>query len=769
MKEKSKNAARTRREKENSEFYELAKLLPLPSAITSQLDKASIIRLTTSYLKMRVVFPEGLGEAWGHSSRTSTLDNVGRELGSHLLQTLDGFIFVVAPDGKIMYISETASVHLGLSQVELTGNSIYEYIHPADHDEMTAVLTAHQPYHSHFVQEYEIERSFFLRMKCVLAKRNAGLTCGGYKVIHCSGYLKIRQYSLDMSPFDGCYQNVGLVAVGHSLPPSAVTEIKLHSNMFMFRASLDMKLIFLDSRVAELTGYEPQDLIEKTLYHHVHGCDTFHLRCAHHLLLVKGQVTTKYYRFLAKQGGWVWVQSYATIVHNSRSSRPHCIVSVNYVLTDTEYKGLQLSLDQVSATKPAFPYANSIPTITDNRKGSKSRLSGTKSKSRTSPYPQQYSGFHTERSESDHESQWGGSPLTDTASPQLMDPTERPNSQHHDVSCAYRQYSDRGALCYGFAVDHSRLADDRHFQSQTCEGGRCEAGRYFLGTPQPGREAWWGSRSGLPLTKSSPESREAYESNMPHITSIHRIHGRGHWDEESVVSSPDPGSASESGDRYHSEQYQGSPHEPSKIETLIRATQQMIKEEENRLQQRKSTPDQLVSMNGAGKKHSVCFTNYHQQQQLREACRVPSITTTPPCEHTQQQRDGKLMSPQENDYDNSPTTLSRINSPGSDRMSKSGLLLAKDYFHSDISPHQTPGDHQPTSSPNYYTSHRQYFDKHAYTLTGFALEHLYDSETIRNYSLGCNGSHFDVTSHLRIQQDPAQGHKGTSVIITNGS
>lgn len=51
------------------------------------------------------------------------------------------------------------------------------------------------------------------------------------------------------------------------------------------------------------------------------------------LVLVKGQVTTKYYRFLAKHGGWVWVQSYATIVHNSRSSRPHCIVSVNYVLT----------------------------------------------------------------------------------------------------------------------------------------------------------------------------------------------------------------------------------------------------------------------------------------------------------------------------------------------------------------------------------------------------------------------------------------------------
>ncbi|XP_058881641.1 single-minded homolog 1-like [Acipenser ruthenus] len=773
MKEKSKNAARTRREKENSEFYELAKLLPLPSAITSQLDKASIIRLTTSYLKMRIVFPEGLGEAWGHPSRTTSLDNVGRELGSHLLQTLDGFIFVVAPDGKIMYISETASVHLGLSQVELTGNSIYEYIHPADHDEMTTVLTAHQPYHSHFVQEYEIERSFFLRMKCVLAKRNAGLTCGGYKVIHCSGYLKIRQYSLDMSPFDGCYQNVGLVAVGHSLPPSAVTEIKLHSNMFMFRASLDMKLIFLDSRVAELTGYEPQDLIEKTLYHHVHGCDTFHLRCAHHLLLVKGQVTTKYYRFLAKQGGWVWVQSYATIVHNSRSSRPHCIVSVNYVLTDTEYKGLQLSLDQVTSTKPSFSYANTAPAIADSRKGNRARIIRTKTRARASPYPQ-YSGFHTERSESDHDSQWGGSPLTDSASPQLLDQGEGPHSQHSDISCAYRQYSDRSSLCYGFALDQAaRLTEERnsHYHTQACEGGRCEAGRYFLGTPQPGRDSWWSSpRTPLHVPKSSPENREGYENSMPHIASIHSIPGRGHWDEDSVVSSPDPGSASDSGDRYRSDQYQSSPHEPSKIETLIRATQQMIKEEENRLQLQKATQDHMVSVNGMTKSHSSCYaTNYPQTQLQGVVCRGPGVTSSALCDHLQH-RDGKMISPQESKHDNSPTSLSRISSPISDRISKSGLSLAKDYLHTDLSPHQKPGNHCASSSPtNYASHHRQYLDKHTYSLTGYAFEHLYDSETLRNYSLGCSGSHYDVTSHLRVQQDQAQGHKGTSVIITNGS
>ncbi|XP_064617712.1 single-minded homolog 2-like isoform X2 [Liolophura sinensis] len=378
MKEKSKNAARTRREKENAEFYELAKLLPLPSAITSQLDKASIIRLSTSYLKMRAVFPEGLGDAWGH--RTPPKTALEKELGSHLLQTLDGFIFVVAPDGKIMYISETASVHLGLSQVELTGNSIYEYIHPADHDEMTALLTVHHPYHTHILQDIEIERTFFLRMKCVLAKRNAGLTNGGYKVIHCSGYLKIKQYTMDIAPYDGCYQNVGLVAVGHSLPPSAITEIKMNNNMFMFRASLDLKLIFLDAKVAQLTGYEPQDLIEKTLYHYIHACDIMHMRYSHHTLLLKGQVTSKYYRFLSKDGGWVWMQSYATIVHNSRSSRPHCIVSVNYVLSDVQAKDLQIQLEQ-TMSKDASPYSS----LQERSRPTKVRSS--RSKSRRSPYP----------------------------------------------------------------------------------------------------------------------------------------------------------------------------------------------------------------------------------------------------------------------------------------------------------------------------------------------------------------------------------------------
>jgi single-minded-like protein len=158
-------------------------------------------------------------------------------------------------------------------KVELTGNSLYEYIHPSDHDEIASILNFMPTQLFSQIQgdDVELERSFFMRMKCVLAKRNAGLTNNGYKVsffkfskerrkfsdsffdvqkvIHCSGYLKIPYLSTtDQGIYDSCYVTPYLVAYGHSLPSTSITEIRMTSTNFMFRASLDFKLIFLDSK-----------------------------------------------------------------------------------------------------------------------------------------------------------------------------------------------------------------------------------------------------------------------------------------------------------------------------------------------------------------------------------------------------------------------------------------------------------------------------------------------------------------------------------------
>lgn len=51
-KEKSRDAARSRRSQETEVLYQLAHTLPFARGVSAHLDKASIMRLTISYLRM---------------------------------------------------------------------------------------------------------------------------------------------------------------------------------------------------------------------------------------------------------------------------------------------------------------------------------------------------------------------------------------------------------------------------------------------------------------------------------------------------------------------------------------------------------------------------------------------------------------------------------------------------------------------------------------------------------------------------------------------
>uniref|UniRef100_A0A5K3EVR4 Aryl hydrocarbon receptor n=1 Tax=Mesocestoides corti TaxID=53468 RepID=A0A5K3EVR4_MESCO len=329
MKERSKNAARSRRVKENVEFANLASLLPMSASITSQLDKASIIRLATSYLKVRAIYPNGVGYVLGRRQLATTMpSSVDENVGVGLLTAMDGFLFIISPDCKFLYISETVSPMLGLQQVDMIGNDISEYLHSADIEDIKQVLAIQPteiPPTAVVGEEFNLERRFVVRMNGYLK----------FRVIHADGYTQL--------------QNLGLIASGFALPIANInsTEVRLGGDMFMFRASLDLRLIYLEGRVSALTGYQPQDLIEKTIYQLVHASDAEELRRSHEILIKKGQVTTGYYRLLTKNGGWVWIQTYATKVHNSRSSRPNCIIGLNYVLTSTDAADLKIQENHV--------------------------------------------------------------------------------------------------------------------------------------------------------------------------------------------------------------------------------------------------------------------------------------------------------------------------------------------------------------------------------------------------------------------------------------
>ncbi|XP_069859366.1 neuronal PAS domain-containing protein 1-like [Dipodomys merriami] len=374
-KEKSRNAARSRRGKENLEFFELARLLPLPGAISGQLDKASVVRLSVSFLRLRRFAalgapPWGLravgppaGLAPGRRSATALVSEVFEQhLGAHILQSLDGFVFALNQDGKFLYISETVSIYLGLSQVELTGSSVFDYIHPGDHSEVLEQLglqartpapptppsaassaSSSSSSSSSLADRPEIEprpsgarpparaqeRSFFVRMKSTLTKRGLHVKASGYKVIHVTGRLRARA--------------LGLVALGHALPPAPLAELPLHGHMVVFRLSLGLTILACESRVSDHMDLGPSELVGRSCYQFVHGQDASRIRQSHLDLLDKGQVVTGYYRWLQRAGGFVWLQSVATVAGNGKSPGEHHVLWVSHVLSHAE--GGQTPLD----------------------------------------------------------------------------------------------------------------------------------------------------------------------------------------------------------------------------------------------------------------------------------------------------------------------------------------------------------------------------------------------------------------------------------------
>ena len=48
----------------------------------------------------------------------------------YLFQSLDGFAFTLGADGRFLYVSETVSIYLGLSQVRKNYHQNHFYISP---------------------------------------------------------------------------------------------------------------------------------------------------------------------------------------------------------------------------------------------------------------------------------------------------------------------------------------------------------------------------------------------------------------------------------------------------------------------------------------------------------------------------------------------------------------------------------------------------------------------------------------------------------------
>ncbi|XP_041969857.1 hypoxia-inducible factor 1-alpha-like isoform X2 [Aricia agestis] len=359
-KEKSRVAARCRRTKEVQIFAELTAALPAKKEEVEQLDKASIMRLAISYLRVRDVvsmLPEDSEPPKLQSPKG--LEEIQSELS--YMNALDGFVLVLSQQGDIVYCSENIGEHLGVSQMEIMGQSVYEFSHPCDHDEVREAL-----------RTADGRRELLLRMKCTLTSkgRNVHLKSASYKVIHVVGHMltpkdKNKTEKNNNDDEDKKDPKTGsLVAVGRPIPHPSNIEIPLDSKTFLSKHSLDMKFTYTDEGLMNTLGFEPDELVGHSLYEYHHAADSASLIHQFKSLFSKGQCETGQYRFLAKTGGYAWVQTQATVI-TDKQQKPVSVVCVNYVISGIECKDEVFAAHQVqhAELKPAVELTPTVPAL----------------------------------------------------------------------------------------------------------------------------------------------------------------------------------------------------------------------------------------------------------------------------------------------------------------------------------------------------------------------------------------------------------------------
>ncbi|XP_062065363.1 endothelial PAS domain-containing protein 1 [Lepus europaeus] len=358
-KEKSRDAARCRRSKETEVFYELAHELPLPHSVSSHLDKASIMRLAISFLRTHKLLSSVCSENESEAEADQQMDNL-------YLKALEGFIAVVTQDGDMIFLSENISKFMGLTQVELTGHSIFDFTHPCDHEEIRENLTLKSG--SGFgkkSKDMSTERDFFMRMKCTVTNRGrtVNLKSATWKVLHCTGQVKVYNNCPPHSSLCGYKEPLlsCLIIMCEPIQHPSHMDIPLDSKTFLSRHSMDMKFTYCDDRITELIGYHPEELLGRSAYEFYHALDSESMTKSHQNLCTKGQVVSGQYRMLAKHGGYVWLETQGTVIYNPRNLQPQCIMCVNYVLSEIEKNDVVFSMDQTeSLFKPHLMAMNSI-------------------------------------------------------------------------------------------------------------------------------------------------------------------------------------------------------------------------------------------------------------------------------------------------------------------------------------------------------------------------------------------------------------------------
>uniref|UniRef100_A0A667XD61 Aryl hydrocarbon receptor nuclear translocator n=1 Tax=Myripristis murdjan TaxID=586833 RepID=A0A667XD61_9TELE len=363
---------RRRRNKMTAYITELSDMVPTCSALARKPDKLTILRMAVSHMKS--LRGSGSTNADGTYKPSFLTD---QELKHLILEAADGFLFVVSCEtGRVVYVSDSLTPVLNQSQSDWLGSSLYDQLHPDDTEKLREQLSTTENNNTGRMLDLKTgtvkkegqqssvrmsmgaRRSFICRMRCgsctveplsmnrlnFLRTRNRnglGAAKEGepqYVVVHCTGYIKSwppAGVSLTDEEADNtqgsryCLVAIGRLQVTCCPGDSDMNSISVPVE-FISRHNCQGIFTFVDHRCMATVGYQPQELLGKSILDFSHPEDQGLLRDSfQQVVKLKGQVLSVMFRFRSKTREWIWMRTSSFTFQNPFSEEIEYIICTN--------------------------------------------------------------------------------------------------------------------------------------------------------------------------------------------------------------------------------------------------------------------------------------------------------------------------------------------------------------------------------------------------------------------------------------------------------
>ncbi|XP_041845272.1 neuronal PAS domain-containing protein 4A [Melanotaenia boesemani] len=348
----TKGASKARRDQINAEIRNLKDLLPISDADKARLSYLHIMSLACMYTRKSVFFTQEAGTS-------ASPDESARFLSFHelseLMQALPGFLMLLTGEGKLLYLSDSVSEHLGHSMVDLVsqGDSVYDIIDASDHFivrtnlSTSTSLEMDRLFRCRFNTSKSVRRQsagnklVLIRARCLCPPSTTPAT-GSYWtsnpvwVCFCS--------PLEPQP---TRSSPGVERESTSIP--SLTETNMFLACFHSQHGRDLRLQTAQDSVSAYLGFDVTALRSRSWYSLLHPQDLSHASAQHRSLLREGGEgrAEMVVRVQAQDNSWVWLYM---VLQLQPGEIP--ISSNNYIISDSEAWSVrqQLSSEQTQLT-----------------------------------------------------------------------------------------------------------------------------------------------------------------------------------------------------------------------------------------------------------------------------------------------------------------------------------------------------------------------------------------------------------------------------------